>query len=137
MHYISFKIFFFVTFFQTILFLISASMENCAFYVYIHHDPKSKLLKSKFQSFTLNFNGPLYLQIFAKLFTNWFVSWYLMIDKRELFVFWIRESQTNNTPTSTTKYPGLLWQREHDSREAFDHYRVKVFFESLDLATNE
>ena len=34
-----------------------------------------------------------------------------MIDKSERFVFWIRESQTNKTPASTTWYPGLLWQR--------------------------
>ena len=33
-----------------------------------------------------------YLQ---KIFTNWFVYWSFMIDKRKPFDFWIREAQTN------------------------------------------
>ena len=63
-----------------------------------------------------------------------------MIDKREQFVFWIRESQTNKTPTSTTNIHGFFGKEvteEHDSQKEFIDCRVNLFFASLDLAINE
>ena len=39
--------------------------------------------------------------------------------------------------TSTTKNLSLFWQRVHQEyrfQKAFDHYRVNMFFASLDLA---
>ena len=50
-----------------------------------------------------------------------------MIYKREQFVFWIWESQTNKTPTNNTKHSGLFGKEiteEHDFQEAFDYYKV-------------
>ena len=46
--------------------------------------------------------------------------------------------------TRRQRVPLIIWAffgkedtEVHDSQEAFDHHRVKVFFVSLDLATNE
>ena len=58
-----------------------------------------------------------------------------MIDKRERFVFWILESQTNKT--NIQEIFGKEGTEEHDFQEAFQHYRVTVFFASLDLPINE
>ena len=54
-----------------------------------------------------------------------------MIDKRERFGFWIRESPTNKTLTSTIITQTFFSKEgteEHNFQEAFDHCRVKVFF---------
>ena len=75
-----------------------------------------------------------------KIFANWFVYWSFGIDRRKQRAFWIRESQTNNTSTSTTKMQAFCSKEgteEHDFQETFDHYREEVFFESLDFAINE
>ena len=63
-----------------------------------------------------------------------------MIDKGERFVFWLWESQTNKTLTSTTNNQGFFGKEdteEYNFQEVIDDYRVKGFFASLDLAINE
>ena len=65
-----------------------------------------------------------------KIIANWFFCRSFMIDKRERFVFWIRESQTNNISTSSTNVLAFFSKEgteEHDFHEAFDHYSVEVF----------
>ena len=106
MHYIFFKILFFLIFFQTILLLISTSLGTVSLFKFI----ESYWNWSFEVSFWTLMNSST-CKYSPKVFANWFVNWSFMIDKKEGFVFWIRASQSNETPTSTTNYPGLLWQR--------------------------
>ena len=77
-----------------------------------------------------------------KIFANWCVYWSFMIDKREQFFlfFGIPESQAKKTPTSTTNirvFFGKEGTEEHDFLEAFNDYRIKLFFASLYLTINK
>ena len=82
--------------------------------------------------------GSSFCKYSRKTFANWFVKRSLMIHKRERFVFWIRESQTNKTTTIPLNIQAFLsteCTEEHHFQEVFDHYRINVFFALLYLAS--